>query len=124
MKNLIYSVIFFSLVSCNNDDLLNFYASQNRSVEFFGKWKQIEISQDMFLEFTEEELTMASDLNDVHNTKYKWYNDDYRFYFIANGKGSKNDANTSVYYSFNVSKDTLKISFGGNVWETFVKTTN
>lgn len=112
------------MVSCSNDDLLNFYASQNRSVEFFGKWKLTETSQQLFLEFTEETLTIDSDLNDVHSSKYKWYNDDYKFYYITNGKGSKNDARPSKYYRFNANKDTLKISYGDNVWDTYVKLAN
>lgn len=40
MKKLICITALFSLVSCNDDDLLDFYSSQSRSVEFFGKWKQ------------------------------------------------------------------------------------
>lgn len=125
MRNFIYVIILFSLVSCNDDDLLDFYSSQNRSVEFFGKWKQIETdSQQNYLEFTEEEYILSTALNDLHPSKFRWYNDENKVYYIRNGKGSKNDAESSVYYNFNVNKDTLKTSFGGNEWETYVKITN
>lgn len=122
MKNFIYLTFLFSLFSCNNDDLLDFYSSQNRSVEFLGKWKQIEAeTQPNYFEFTGKEYLITTSPDDVHPSKFLWYNDEGKVYYIRNGKGSKNDARHSVFYTFSVNKDTLKTSFGSNEWETYIK---
>jgi hypothetical protein len=110
MKKLFYFTILFSLFSCNNDDLLEFYTSNNRSQELFGKWKPIgKYDQIIYLQFNEKEFITTAG------------NDEYKVYYIRNGKGSKNASRPSNYYTLNTSNDTLKMSFGGGIWDTYVK---
>ncbi len=122
MKKLFYFTILFSLFSCNNDDLLEFYTSNNRSQELFGKWKPIgKYDQIIYLQFNEKEFITTAGKDDLHPSKYLWYNDEYKVYYIRNGKGSKNASRPSNYYTLNTSNDTLKMSFGGGIWDTYVK---
>lgn len=122
MRNIVCLTILFSLLSCSDDDLLGFYSSQNRSEVFFGKWQGVESdNQHLLFEFTASEYIISSNMNDSQSSTYAWYNDDQQIHYIRKGKGSNNDARVSAYYKFNSSKDTLKTSFGDNIWSTYAK---
>ncbi len=122
MRNIVCLTILFSLFSCSDDDLLDFYSSQNRSEVFFGKWQGVESdNQHISFEFTASEYIISSNMNDSQSSTYAWYNDDQQIHYIRKGGGSSNDARVSVYYKFNSTKDTLKTSFGDNTWSTYAK---
>ncbi len=122
MRNIVCLTILFSLFSCSDDDLLDFYSSENRSEVFFGKWQGVESdNQHISFEFTASEYIISSNMNDSQSSTYAWYNDDQQIHYIRKGGGSSNDARVSVYYKFNSTKDTLKTSFGDNTWSTYAK---
>lgn len=126
LKSIILSVagiLALTTVSCDkDDDLLDFYSSQNRSEVFFGKWQGVESdNQHIFFEFTASEYIISSNMNDSQSSTYVWYNDDQQIHYIRKGKGSSNDARVSIHYKFNSTKDTLKTSFGDNLWSTYAK---
>lgn len=116
-------ILALTTISCDNhDDLLAFYSSQNRSEVFFGKWQGVESdNQHLLFEFTASEYIISSNMNDSQSSTYAWYNDDQQIHYIRKGKGSNNDARVSAYYKFNSNKDTLKTSFGDNIWSTYAK---
>ena len=125
MKKIIYIIFLFSIISCNNDDLIDTYNSKNKSEKLFGRWTSVDDEQEEInMIFNSNEYITYSTGNENSRSNYVWFNDDDKIYYMRNGNGSSNDSQSSMLYLLNISKDTLKVSFGDNIWETYYKHLN
>lgn len=125
MKKIIYIIFLFSIISCNNDDLIDTYNSKNKSEKLFGRWTSVDNEQEEInMIFNSNEYIIYSTGNENSKSKYVWFNDDDKIYYLRNGNGSSNDSQSSMFYLLNNSNDTLKLSFGDNIWETYYKNLN
>ena len=125
MKKIIYLTTLLSLISCNSDDLIDSYNSKNKSEKFFGRWTSVDNEQEEInMIFNSSEYIIYSTGNENAKSKYVWFNDDEKIYYLRNGNGSNNDSQSSMLYLLNNTNDTLKLSFGANIWETYSKQSN
>lgn len=119
-----YIILIIALIvglitsSCDkDDDLLDFYKSQNRSEELKGWWKRIEYPENehsnyyifegfMFKQasysITEGKYIVSTDFN-------YWYNTENTIYVLKEGWKKSKDRDSTIPFRLNTTKDTLQL---------------